>query len=229
MEVFDFAWRILLAILAGFFIGLERQITGHLAGIHTNVLVALGSCLFVLFSHIVGTGDATRVAAQVVTGVGFLCSGIIFKEGLNVKGLKTAATLWCSAAIGVLSSLGLVMHVGISVLMLVTSNTVFPIIASKVISLVNMTGRDDEEQIYIFSVTCDEKEEFHVRQTIIRSMKNAKLRIIHLESADQIGNKVEIEATVQVLGSKKDELIERIVTKVAMEKSISKVGWNREE
>lgn len=226
MPILDFALRIIIAIVAGFGIGLERQLTGHIAGIHTNVLVALGACLFVLFSQIVGSGDPTRIAAQVVSGVGFLCSGIIFKEGLNVKGLKTAATLWCSAAIGVLSSLGIVSHVALAVFFLVFSNIFFPLVGRRISAI---TNDDEEDHKYIFSVTCDESNEFNVRQTIMKSMKSARLRIIDLESADQIGNKVEIEAKIQVLGKRKDEIIERVVTKIAMEKGISKVGWNREE
>ena len=227
MPIYDFTIRILIAILAGFAIGLERQLTGHLAGIHTNVLVALGSCLFVLFSQMIAAGDPTRIAAQVVSGVGFLCSGIIFKEGLNVKGLKTAATLWCSAAIGVLSSLGIVSHVAVAVIFLVASNILFPVVASSISAII--TNYDDEDHTYTFSVTCEELVEFNVRQVIMKNMKTAKIRIVDLKSTDQTSNKVKIEATIQVLGKKKDEIIERITKKVATEKGISKVGWNREE
>ena len=77
----------------------------------TNTLVALGAAIFVTYSHVVpdGAGD-TRIAAQVVWGIGFLGAGVIFKEGLNVRGLNTAATLWCSAAVGLLAGEGLALY-----------------------------------------------------------------------------------------------------------------------
>lgn len=226
MDVFAFTTSMLLAILAGFCIGMERQLTGHIVGIHTNVLVSLGACLFVSFSQLVGQGDPTRIAAQVVSGVGFLCSGIIFKEGLNVKGLKTAATLWCSAALGVLASLGLVLYVLIAVGLVIASNIVFPLMGKYVMAL---TPVADEDHVYVISVTCDEVEEFRVRQTLIHDVKTHRLRLVDLESSDHIGNLVEIEAKLQVFEPKKEELIEGLVAKVALAQGIRKVGWNREE
>jgi putative Mg2+ transporter-C (MgtC) family protein len=77
-------------------IGFDRQWHDRLAGLRTNTLVALGA----------GAGSPTRIAAQVVSGIGFLGAGLIFREGLSVRGLNTAATLWCSAAVGVLAGAG---------------------------------------------------------------------------------------------------------------------------
>lgn len=94
------------AVLLGGAIGMERQWRQRLAGLRTNALVALGAATFVLFEGLFTVGDPTRVAAQVVTGIGFLGAGIIFREGLSIHGLNTAATLWCSAAIGVLAGAG---------------------------------------------------------------------------------------------------------------------------
>jgi putative Mg2+ transporter-C (MgtC) family protein len=88
-------------------IGFERQWHNRLAGLRTNTLVALGSASFVIFEALVpGDASPTRVAAQVVSGIGFLGAGMIFREGLSVRGLNTAATIWCSAAIGVLAGAG---------------------------------------------------------------------------------------------------------------------------
>ena len=106
MNWMDFMMRILLAVLLGFLIGLERQITGHTAGIRINVLISMGSCLFLMFPIITGSDEVYRIASYIVSGVGFLCSGVIFKDGGTVRGLNTAATLWCTAAIGVLASSG---------------------------------------------------------------------------------------------------------------------------
>src|SRR4029077_17898093 len=88
-------------------IGFERQWRNRLAGLRTNSLVSLGEARFVIFAALVpGGASRTRFAAEVLSGIGFLGAGLIFREGLNVRGLNTAATLWCSAAIGVLAGAG---------------------------------------------------------------------------------------------------------------------------
>lgn len=98
----EFLLRALTALILGSLIGFERQWTRHPAGL-TNILVCLGSFFFTSFSFIFTSDpllhdirDITRVAAQVVTGIGFLGAGVIMRQGLNIKGLNTAATIWCS-------------------------------------------------------------------------------------------------------------------------------------
>lgn len=97
------ALELMMALGLGALIGLERRLRGHLAGIHTNALVALGSAAFVVAGLVLG-GELSRVAAQVVTGSGFICGGVILHRGTDVRGLNTAATLWCTSAIGVMSA-----------------------------------------------------------------------------------------------------------------------------
>jgi putative Mg2+ transporter-C (MgtC) family protein len=98
---------LIVALILGALIGLERLLRNHPAGLHTTALVALGSAAFVIAGILVGdeSGPA-RVAGQVVTGVGFLCAGVILHQGATVRGLNTAATVWCSSAVGVLAGLG---------------------------------------------------------------------------------------------------------------------------
>src|SRR5882757_10011624 len=104
----DSALRLGLALLLGCAIGIERQWHQKMAGLRTNALVALGASGFVAFSWLVDHGDPTRIAAQVVTGIGFLGAGVILREGVNVPGLNTAATLWCSAMVGTFAGGGYV-------------------------------------------------------------------------------------------------------------------------
>jgi putative Mg2+ transporter-C (MgtC) family protein len=97
--------RLVLALVFGCVIGFERQLRQRLAGMRTNTLVSVGSALFVLMGMMTpGDGSPTRIAAQVASGIGFLGAGVIIRHGLNVRGLNTAATLWCSAAVGILCS-----------------------------------------------------------------------------------------------------------------------------
>src|SRR6202007_2084067 len=95
-----------LAVLFGGAIGFERQWRQRLAGLRTNTLVSLGAAIFVVFESQFTDVSPTRVAAQVVTGIGFLGAGVIWKEGINVRGLNTAATLWCSAMVGTFAGAG---------------------------------------------------------------------------------------------------------------------------
>ncbi len=97
-DQFEILARLLLAALLGAFIGLERELRGYPAGIRTIALVTMGACLFTDVSQLVGAGD--RIAAQIVTGIGFIGAGLIFREGEGVKGITTAATIWAAAAIG---------------------------------------------------------------------------------------------------------------------------------
>jgi putative Mg2+ transporter-C (MgtC) family protein len=109
--------RIVLAAGLGAAVGLEREVREHEAGLRTHMLVAVGSALFTLVSaygfseFFAQTGpvvpvDPTRIAAQIVTGIGFLGAGAIIRQGMNVRGLTTAATLWAVAAIGLASGAG---------------------------------------------------------------------------------------------------------------------------
>jgi putative Mg2+ transporter-C (MgtC) family protein len=105
----DYMFRIGCAFLMGALIGLERQFRQHNAGLRTNILVSLASAAFTVLSVTMTTdgGDPSRVAAQIVSGIGFLGGGLILKEGFTVRGLNTAATIWCSAACGTLSGVAM--------------------------------------------------------------------------------------------------------------------------
>ena len=104
----QFMARLSVALLLGALVGLERQWRQRMAGTRTNALVAAGAAAFVMAGSLLDSDPtaAGRLASYVVSGVGFLGAGVIFKDGANVRGLNTAATIWCSAAIGVLTGLG---------------------------------------------------------------------------------------------------------------------------
>jgi putative Mg2+ transporter-C (MgtC) family protein len=108
----DLIVRLLVAALVGAGVGLEREIHGHPAGLRTHLLVSVGSAVFTILSFHGFTGlaggtavDPTRIAAQVVSGIGFLGAGAIIKEGFSIRGLTTAASLWGTAALGMAAAL----------------------------------------------------------------------------------------------------------------------------
>ncbi len=139
----DFAMigRLLAALAAGALIGYERSFHGRPAGLRTHVLVCLASALLMLVTvyedHWVRTPgesrlDPTRMAQGIMTGIGFLGAGVIVKEGLNVRGLTTAASIWITAGIGVLAGVGLWLPLVVSVLLTLAVLSVFRWIENKV-------------------------------------------------------------------------------------------------
>ena len=99
--------KLIIALLVGSIIGAEREYKSKAVGFRTVILITLGSCLFTILSAVMGgPKDPARIAANIITGVGFLGAGAIFKDGANVKGITTAATIWISAAIGMSIGMG---------------------------------------------------------------------------------------------------------------------------
>jgi putative Mg2+ transporter-C (MgtC) family protein len=117
--------NLVASIILGFIIGFERESNGKAVGTRTISLIALGAALFVSLSPTIIGGDNSRIVAQVVSGIGFLGAGIIFKDGNTVRGLTTAATIWCSAAIGCLCGAGLFKEAVIGTAGILFINTVF--------------------------------------------------------------------------------------------------------
>ena len=117
--------KIVLAMALGYLIGLEREWHGKVVGTRTISLIAIGSALYVLMSPSILGGDNSRIIAQVVSGIGFLGAGIIFKTGDTVRGLTTAATVWCAAAIGCLCGCGMFAEAVIGTIAVMTVNLLF--------------------------------------------------------------------------------------------------------
>lgn len=124
--------RLLCALIGGVLIGIERQLRKRNAGLAVNALVSVGACLFILISESVimaavlsggpVNNDNLRVLSQVVTGVGFLGAGVIMKDGFTIHGLNSAATVWCSAAVGCMCGYGMWRQSGIAVLVILFIN-----------------------------------------------------------------------------------------------------------
>ncbi|MBK4733767.1 MgtC/SapB family protein [Noviherbaspirillum pedocola] len=112
------------AFLLGALIGLERQYRQRTAGLRTNVLVSVGAAMFVdLANRLHGADGALHVVAYVVSGIGFLGAGVIMREEGNVRGINTAATLWCSAAIGACAGADLILEAALGALFVLCANT----------------------------------------------------------------------------------------------------------
>lgn len=168
----EFLINISVGILAGIIIGIERQWQKKLAGIRTTALVCFGACMFVTLSTLFpDDGSPTRVAAQVVSGVGFLAGGVIIRDGHSVSGINTAATLWCSAAVGAIIGAGYRLEGLLCALILMSVNVGLRSLARKVDS---MSYSSDTKHYYL-STVCLEQDEFHVRTKILEELNQLQL------------------------------------------------------
>lgn len=127
MLFYDYLARMGCAFVMGTLIGIERQYRQRNAGLRTNILVSVGAAAFTVLScdMTIGNGDPSRVAAQIVSGIGFIGGGLILKDGFNVRGLNTAATIWCSAACGTLSGVGLYAEAAVLVACVLITHCLF--------------------------------------------------------------------------------------------------------
>lgn len=215
--------RLAVALLLGSAIGIERQWNQKMAGLRTNALVALGAAGFVAFSGLVGDGDPTRVAAQVVTGIGFLGAGVILREGINVHGLNTAATLWCSAMVGTMVGAG---HAGPAVLaaaMIIATNLLLrPLVRGLNSRLLTSGGAETH---YTVEIACRGAEEARMRSLLLHALSQAGLGLRRLDSED-IPDTSRVTVTAQAVAAKRnDTALEQIVGRLSLEPDVSAATW----
>lgn len=222
MLYMDFVLRVALSMVLGFLIGLERQLTGHPAGIRINVLICMGTSFFTLFPMLYGSDQVFRVGSSIISGMGFLCSGVIFKDSGSVRGMNTAATLWCTAAIGILASTRMYAMAVTAAVLLIGSNLILRPLARKVNPIA--AGEENEKQ-YRISVTCQESAEQELRALLIHSNTCKTLYLTNLESGDVVGDKVEILAEYCSSGKSKRTVLEGIVGQALKLPEVVSAGW----
>ncbi|MEV6670599.1 MgtC/SapB family protein [Streptomyces sp. NPDC051162] len=213
----------------GAIIGLERQWRARMAGLRTNALVAAGSALFVLLSQYgfsaatSTTGyDGSRVAAQIVSGIGFLGAGVIMRDGLSVRGLNTAATLWCSAAVGALAGTGLYVVAALGTVGVVGANTLLRPLAR---GLDRGSHGAEVATDYHFEVVCTEPEEAHIRTLVVQAVTRPGFQLRSVYSSDaETGGKVMVAADLTT-ERRDDSLLEEAVSRLSLEPAVSAVRW----
>jgi putative Mg2+ transporter-C (MgtC) family protein len=217
--------NLFVAACLGASIGLERQWRQHLAGLRTNTLVALGAAIFITYARAAGDNEgATRIAAQVVSGIGFLGAGVIFKEGLNVRGLNTAATLWCSAAVGLLAGEGLALYGLIGAVLVIAANVgLRPLVRAINRQPMEMT---EEGQHYVISIECRAAFASGLRARLVQDVADVPdLEFTELDSAF-IGEAGRVEMTATVTSPKRRELaLEAIVGPFADVEGVIRASW----
>jgi putative Mg2+ transporter-C (MgtC) family protein len=224
MPIEQVAINLAVALGLSAVIGFERQWRNRLAGLRTNTLVSLGAATFVIFAALVpGEASPTRVAAQVVSGIGFLGAGLIFREGLSVRGLNTAATLWCSAAIGVLAGAGFLLYATVA-----TGFVVFvSLLLRPIVSFINRQPlMSTELEIgYLVAVTCRSQDEAHIRALLLQGLAGGGLALRRLDSNDlEDTGRVVVTAFVTAQ-NRVDADVEKIVGRLSLEPTVSAARW----
>jgi putative Mg2+ transporter-C (MgtC) family protein len=225
MEIPHFLFDIGVALVMGVAIGLERQIHQHVAGLRTNALVCVGAALFVSLSRLMGDHDSpTRIASYIVSGIGFLGGGVILRDGLTVKGMNTAATLWCTAAVGTLAGAGFPLHSLIGTLTVLGLHVGLRPLAR----LIDVRVRTavDVETLYQIRVSCREAQEGLVRTILLRHISSVPgmtiQRISTQESADS-GQAVVVADVFSV--DRKDRAIQDVMSRLNIEPDVRSVSW----
>jgi len=227
MTIFEMLLRVGAGVGLGAVIGVERQFRARMAGLRTNALVAVGATLFVLlsahgFGGLASSGDPTRVAAQIVSGIGFLGAGVIMRDGLNVRGLNTAATLWCSAAVGALAGAGLYAVAAAGTAVVVGVNVVLRPLG-RVVDRRPDSG-DETPTRYAFQAVTRDATEAHVRALLVQSLTRTDFRLLSVLSTDRNDRTVEVRA--ELVGDQRDDAqMEAAVSRLSLEPSVSSVRW----
>ena len=206
MGINEFIFRILICFGLSFIIGIERQYRNRPVGLRTSILVSIGSFLFVSFSFLVGSTDLSRIASQVVTGIGFLGAGVILKDGAKVRGLTTAATLWCVAAIGVLCAGGALKEASFGTLIILFSNTLLRYINGLVQSYSNSKKT---HCTYEIKIGIKENDYSKIKNKLLKFISDNNA-IFELSSFDVKENldTFEIKLVINILKSKNNILNE---------------------
>jgi putative Mg2+ transporter-C (MgtC) family protein len=211
------------AFILGTLIGAERQYRQRTAGLRTNVLVAVGAAAFVdLAMHLAAADGAVRVIAYVVSGIGFLGAGVIMKEGTNVRGLNTAATLWGSAAVGCCAGADMIAQaVALTVFVLAGNTLLRPLV-----NAINRAPIDEQASEATYSVTTlvDTDALERLRERLVERLEAAQYPVADVEVVERSDDRHEIVATLVSTAIDPKEL-DAVVTAFELQSGVRHATW----
>ena len=216
--ILQIALRLLCAMIVGSLIGLEREYTHRPAGLRTHILVALGACVAsvmgeMIFHHYTANADPARLSAQVITGVGFLGAGTIMKEGVSVKGLTTAASVWAVACLGIAAGFGYYALAIVGMLFTLITLTIFEALQRK---LIHSRSMEDH-----YLVTTEDVQA--ALESINAAAASPKITIFDLNAQKQ-GDAYRITFRAWFVGRKNEKLRTAFFTALAQSESIHSVA-----
>jgi len=212
-----------LALLLGALIGAERQYRQRTAGLRTNALVALGASAFVdLAQKLGGDVEAIRVISYTVSGIGFLGAGVIMKEGMNVRGLNTAATLWCSAAVGSCAGTDMAAEAATLTVFVIAGNTLLRRVVNA-INRIPLAG-GGLEATYSVVLTTYPANAAALRDVLIDHLELMRYPVADTEILERSDDHAEIRATL-VSTAVLDADLDAIVAHLAKDHSVQHATW----
>jgi putative Mg2+ transporter-C (MgtC) family protein len=222
-----FVGNIAAALVLGIVIGLERQWHQHPAGLRTNALVCLGAALFVSLSLLMNDqGSPTRMASYVVSGIGFLGGGVILREGMNVRGMNTAATLWCSAAVGVLCGSGFAGYAIVGTASVLGLHLALRPVGTWVDAQIKKSP--EVETQYRLKVVCPRKEAGVIRTILLRHVNAHAAMTVQGFDTHDTDHEERVAVVVNIYSTRRNErALEEIVTRINIEPGVSAVSWER--
>lgn len=222
----EFTVHLVEALVLGAAVGMERQWRQRMAGTRTNALVAAGAAAFVMAGLLLDDDPSARgrLASYVVSGVGFLGAGVIFKEAGNVRGLNTAATIWCSAAIGVLAGFGAPQFSLILAVAVLLAN-----IGLRPLAYLMHPALPDSAAVeitYEITLNCRMTDEAHLRALLLANISQSTAMLQSLHSEDIHGSdRTQIRALLRTHG-RHNEIAEQVVTRLSLEPGVTAVSWS---
>ena len=228
MLAVDLLTRVGLATMLGVAIGFERQWRSRMAGLQTMALVSMGSSLFLILSaySFDQEGDRLRVAAQIVSGIGFLGAGVIMKQGLSVTGLNTAATLWSTAAVGALAGAWMWREAIAGAFVIVAANWFLQPLANRM-DRVHTAGRtrDVTAADYLLQAMCSREAGVDVKDSISTALPSPafRLRALRTRPTHDPGL-VEVEAEYST-AARDDLAAETVVRTLSQHDGVTSVSW----
>ena len=222
MDLSLFFIRLLICFILSILIGLERQLRHRMVGLRTNVLVCIGAFLFVYLSFGINASDKTRIAAQVVSGIGFLGAGVILRDGNKIKGLNTAATLWCVAAIGTLCASGLVIEATIGTVFVLISNIILRIISLLVMEKIKASSKEK----YTIRINCKKDKEEKVRTNFAKTIDKNDLVLTSFEKSEITEDEIKLKAIIITSIPSKVEIV---INKISTDPGVISITWEHEK
>jgi len=223
-DFLDTLVSLLAAFVLGTLIGAERQYRQRSAGLRTNVLVCIGAAAFVdLGNRLTGAEGSVRVIAYVVSGIGFLGAGAIMKEGMNVRGLNTAATMWATAAVGAFAGADMVAQSIALTLFVLAGNTLLRPLVNAIDRIPLSEG--SSEATYEISVTTDAKRAAEVRDSLNERLEAAGYPVRETSIVFRSDENVEVAAVLVPLAAAPDDL-DKVVADLSRLPGVSHATWN---
>lgn len=227
MGFLAFSGNIGVALLVGVAIGLERQFRQHPAGLRTNALVCVGAALFVSLTRLMDdTGSPTRIASYIVSGIGFLGGGVILRDGITVKGMNTAATLWCSAAVGTLAGAGFALHSLFGTAVVLALHLGLRPIARRIDDR-QRTAKDVETN-YQVRVVCRADQEQVIRTILLRHVdSHPKMMVQKITTTEaESGGQAVVAADIYSV-EREDRAIQDLMSRLNIDPSVTSVSWEK--